>query len=353
MKKNWSLSATQVWWMLAVLGFVIYSNTFRCSFVFDDHVFLKKASGIHHFIDIHTIWQAFNTRFVVGFSLALNYWLGKENVFGYHVFNLVVHVLNSFLVYQLVCLTFQTPRLKKGSSLDPKLIGFLTSLVFLTHPLQTQGVTYIWQRATSLAALFYIGALVFYVKSRLKASWKDYALCLLFAILGMFTKEIVFTLPLMILLYEFLFLDKKSRKIFMLIPILASLFIIPLTMTQASEKTLSLIRPNGVYFNKAESLVHNLSQMTRTAGDDKMTRQEFILTELNVLKTYLRLFVFPVKQSVDYDYPKAKSLLEVNTLLSFLLLLVLFFFGIFLLKNHPLNRMLEPMSGRYHPTSFG
>ena len=191
--------------MLAILGFVIYSNTFNASFVFDDHAMIERNSTIRH-LDLFTLWQAFNTRFVVGLSLALNYWLGKENVVGYHLFNLVVHILNSFLVYQLLGLTFQTPRLIKSSPY-PRLIGFLTALIFLTHPLQTQGVTYIWQRATSLAAFFYLGALVFYIRARIKSSRLNYGSCLVFAVLGMLTKENVFTLPFAILLYEFIFLD--------------------------------------------------------------------------------------------------------------------------------------------------
>ena len=344
MKKNFSFSAPFVGWALAGLGVLIYSNTFKASFVFDDLQAIAGNPAIRNLADLPAIWNAFNTRFIVGISLAFNYALGRENVVGYHLFNLVVHLLNSFLVYQLVCLTFSTPRMAK-SSLNPKLMGFLTSLVFLTHPLQTQGVTYIWQRATSLAALFYLGALVFYIKSRLKASWRDYILCLLFTVGGMFTKEIVFTLPFMIVLYEFIFLSSPKSLIgdhvhrfdsrlkhsgmtlLALIPILATLLIIPWTMTKANEHTLKFLRYNNT---------NTLLGMTRTVSQDKMPRKDFILTEFNVLRTYLRLFVLPVKQSVDYDYPRAKSLLEKDTFLSFILLVGLGGAGYLLLKKHPL-----------------
>ena len=297
---------------LLTLGFLIYSNTLKSSFVFDDFETIVNNPAIRH-LNLAVLWQAFNTRFVVGLTLAFNYALGKDHVLGYHVFNTLVHVLNSYLVYSFVCLTYQTPRMSRHvPTVHAKWLGFLTALVFLTHPLQTQAVTYIWQRATSLAALFYLGALVFYIKARLKSSWGYYVLCLLFTVLGMFTKEIVFTLPFAILLYELIFLEAKTRKILFFIPLFLTFFIIPWAMTQANEHTLLLLRPVNAL------------------------RPDFILTELNVLRTYLRLFILPFHQSVDYNYPRAWSLLEPNTFLSFMTLVGLFSWGVFLLKKYPL-----------------
>ena len=183
--------------VLAMLGFAIYSNTFSSPFVFDDFAAIGNRA-IRHF-DLPVLWHAFNTRFVVGLSLAFNYALGKENVTGYHLFNTLIHILNSYLLYRLMRLIFRTS--KNPPLADSKLLSFLTALLFLVHPVQTQAVTYIWQRATSLASFFYLGSLVFYIRARLKNSLWDYAICLLFAVLGMFTKEIVFTLPFAIALY--------------------------------------------------------------------------------------------------------------------------------------------------------
>jgi len=360
MKKTESLLTVWVWFSLQMLGLMIYSNTFRSPLVFDDFEAIGNHSIRH--LNLPILWQAFNTRFVVGISLALNYWLDKENVVGYHLFNTLMHVLNAYLVYTFVCLTFKTPRLEKNNSVDPRLLGFLTALLFLTHPLQTQAVTYIWQRATSLASFFYLGALVFYIRTRFKFSILSYALCLLFTVLGMFTKEIVFTLPLAMGLYELIFLrglsspkssigDQKVQiplptgqagakniaGMTLLVPIFLTLLIIPWTMTKANEKTLGLVRPKDARFvHQNENLLKDLWRMTRTSSPDGMPQKDFVLTELNVLRTYLRLFLLPVNQNVDYDYPRARSLLEPNTLISFLLLFSLVVWGFFLLKNHPL-----------------
>ena len=337
------LSSPVIYLVLMVLGFLIYSNTFFSPFVFDDFGAIDN-SPIRH-LNLPIFLEAFNTRFIVGLSLAFNYALGKENVVGYHLFNTLVHVLNSFLVYQFVCLTFSamggSASGGRTSKASPKLLGFLTALIFLTHPIQTQTVNYIWQRATSLATFFYLGAILFYGKARLKSSLRDYGICLLLTVLGMFTKEIVFTLPLAIGLYEVIFLRqlplKTAQKILFWLPLALTLLLIPWTMTQANEHTLGLVRPADARFDpQSGNLFQSLWKMTNTSSPKRMPEKDFVLTELNVLRTYLRLFVLPLHQNVDYDYPRARSLLEPNTFLSFLLLMSLLILGVGLLKRHPL-----------------
>ena len=334
--------------VLPILGFLIYSNTFQSSFVFDDAYAIVGNPAIHHPADLALIWETFNTRFITGLSLAFNYALGKENTLGYHLFNISVHVLNSFWVYLLVNLTFETPRMRATQWVAPT-TAFFTALLFLTHPVQTQAVTYIWQRATSLAAFFYLGALVFYIRARLVYGRPSgsplhgplyFGLCLVFTVLGMFTKEIVFTLPFMILLYEIVFLKnlpfKKYQRALLWAPLALTLLIIPWGLTQTGEKTLEVIRPKNTHLRHQENLIHAILEMTRTESKMDIPRKDYLLTQLNVLRTYLRLFIFPFHQSVDYNYRRAKSLAEPPTFLSLLLLLGLFGSGVMLLKKNPL-----------------
>ena len=354
-----------VFYALMVLGVMIYSNTFKFSFVFDDFHAIVGNHSIHHLTDLSTIWNAFNTRFVVGLSLAFNYALGKESVVGYHLFNTLVHILNSFLVYFLVCLTFKTPRMSIDVSVDPRLLGFFSALVFLTHPIQIQAVTYIWQRTTSLATFFYLAALVFYVKARLRSSPLDYCVSLIFTVVGMFTKEIVFTLPFAIALYEFSFFRSsaparslsalggkstpgdqvhrfdsrlKCSGIMFLLLIFLTLFIIPWTMTRANDKTLEVIihKNTRSNLNHEENLIKNALQITKAVSIDKMPYKEVILTRFNVLRTYLGLLLLPLDQNFDQDYPLSHSLKDPNTFLSFLLLLTLFILGLLMFAKHPL-----------------
>jgi hypothetical protein len=99
----------------------------------------------------------YNPRRIVGyFTFALNYHVGGTDVRGYHIVNLLIHLINSVLVYFLVLLTFRTPYFKAvESGVGEERSGYgggialFTALLFAVHPVQTQAVTYIVQRFTS------------------------------------------------------------------------------------------------------------------------------------------------------------------------------------------------------------
>lgn len=128
---------------------------------------------------------------------------------GYHLVNLIIHICTSLFVWRLVTLILSTPAAKgNGIAEHKELVASGCSLLFLTHPVQTQAVTYIVQRYASLAALFYLSSVSLYVKARLvqsKTRFLFFAISGCTAILGFFTKEIVFTLPFSLLLVEVYF----------------------------------------------------------------------------------------------------------------------------------------------------
>ena len=153
--------------LIACLGIIVYSNTFHCPFHFDDNVYIVDNSSIENIQDPLNIWKFYPCRFVTFFSIALNYHYHGFNVIGYHIFNLAVHLGSAILVWWLTLLTFTTPVMKKERITGHAgLIALFAGLVFVSHPIQTEAVTYIWQRVASLAALFYLASLCLYVKSR-------------------------------------------------------------------------------------------------------------------------------------------------------------------------------------------
>ena len=195
---------------------------------------------IRHLIDPQNIY---NNRFIGHLTFALNYQLHELNVAGYHIFNLFIHLLNALLVYWLMILTFRTPYasayLQKDvlKTSDPyRWVPLFTALLFVSHPVQTQAVTYIVQRFASLSTLFYLVSLVMYIKARgsdssKRARYAFFAASIISAVLAMRTKEIAFTLPVMVFLYEFMFFrgDIKKRMLYLL-ALLLTMFIIPLSM---------------------------------------------------------------------------------------------------------------------------
>jgi hypothetical protein len=314
--------------LIALLGFLIYSNTFNAPFQFDDIInivdnsFIKNTSNFilkdPSEMQLHPeLQRSLRSRSVGFFTFALNYRTHDLDVKGYHAVNLAIHILNAVLLYFLVVLTFRTPffddsALKERSGS----IAFLSALLFVCHPVQTQAVTYICQRFASLATLFYLASFLSYIRSQLSLSkaikYTHYALALVFAILAMKTKELVVTLPFVIALYDSMFFRKNIKeRLFSTF----SLFLVIL---------LSSIVMIGLYGSFSETIKEIKLQTN-------ISRTDYLFTQFRVIVTYLRLLVMPVNQNLDYDYPIYKSFLNPQVFLSFLFLLGWCATGIYLL----------------------
>ncbi len=288
--------------LLTIPATLIYSNTFSVPFHFDDVPYIINN---HRIKDLRNLLDLSGTRYMGFLSFALNYTYGKFNVFGYHLVNLIIHITNALLVYWLVRLLFDTPSM---AGIEPHPAGrssgiaLAVAILFVVHPIQTQAVTYIAQRFASLATLFYLLAVVCYLKWRLATPEKItrhfwYGLALLSTVLAMKTKEISFTLPLMLVLVEVVFFWSLARLPWRaLIPFLLTLLIIPLDRVDALF---------GVDVGVARETT-------------AISRLEYLFTQFRVIVTYLRLLMFPINQTLDYDYPTYHSLFELSVLVSFL-----------------------------------
>ncbi len=311
--ERWFRSPFLVFFLLALPALLIYSNTFESAFHFDDFYSIVNNPSLKSPLHAGAIWSFWPTRFVTYLTLAANHALGQDRVFGYHVFNLIVHLVSSLLVWWFFLLTFSTPALRNDAIVSRAgLLSFFAALVFETHPVQTQAVTYIIQRATSLAALFYLTALCLFIRARLleekekRGAGFFYAGSLAAVLCAMFTKETTITLPLMILLYEFCFFGTPKgipwkRVAVFLVP----LVVIPVTMVLSRSV--------------------DFVQMRRTAeGVMPFSPLEYLPTQFRVLITYVRLLFLPLRQNLDYDYPLARGLMEPAILASLLALAAIF-----------------------------
>lgn len=316
------------WTHLLIITFfvsVIYSNTFSVPFHFDDKLNIVDNPSVKN---LSNFWPPAGNRWFGYLTFALNYAAGGLSTAGYHGVNLAIHLSTAFLVYWLLQLTFKTPYFAPvGTEHAEKqktrnaLLALFTSLLFAVHPIQTQAVTYIVQRFASLATLLYLLSITTYVQARLlslskeqsirhtsqstRGAWLFYILSFLSAVLAMKTKEISFTLPVVVVLYELSFFGRtphqfKKRMIYLL-PVLLTLAIIPLTMTDFGRNF----------------------QNSFTASNE-ISRLDYLLTQFRVLTTYLRLLAFPINQSIDYSYPVSRAFLDPPVLLSFILLASIF-----------------------------
>jgi Flp pilus assembly protein TadD len=293
---------------VALLGILAYGNSLHGAFVFDDIQQIQDNPAIRQlgrYLAGEAGYLAPPNRFVAYLSFALNHRLGGPAPEGFHLVNLSVHLLNGLLVFCLVLLSFRTPRLRESSLAGrAPAVAFAAGALFVTHPIQTQAVSYVVQRITSLAALFYLAAIALYLSSRLTSSgrWLRrtlYGLALVAALLAMRTKEIAFTLPLALLLLEWaLFGRPPPRQWLGLAPFGAVALVIPLSL-------LRLGQPVG-------QVIADASAVTRVQATG--SRLDYLRTEAAVLATYLRLLVWPSGQNIDHDYPIYVSFLAPRVL---------------------------------------
>lgn len=314
-----------------------YANTLRAPFLFDDFnniVSNAAIKSLSNFTSLARLVDASRTptnlkyatavRPVAYFTFALNWAAGGDDVVGYHLLNLAIHLASVLLVYALTRALLATPafaaRGAPGDGAPHSVIEewapLLAALLFACHPLQTQAVTYVTQRFASLAGAFYLGAVVCYVRGRLQGgSARLSAAALAMALLAMTTKELSATLPVILLLVEVVFFRSTLRVAARrAAPFLLVVAVIPLLTFYAGHRV-------------GDESVHAVI----ARGQNVPQALDYLLTQSTVLVMYLRLLVWPSGLNFDYDYPLFRSLVELRVLASAALLLLLVATSVFLL----------------------
>ncbi|HZZ84743.1 MAG TPA: tetratricopeptide repeat protein [Anaeromyxobacteraceae bacterium] len=292
---------------ILALAVACYANALQASFQFDDYLHIVDDPAVRRLGPaLAAAWRS--NRGVAALTFALDYACHGLSAPGYHLVNLVIHALNGFLIFALGARLLSRSGPEGGAaSRGGALAG---ALLFVSHPVQTEAVTYVVQRQASLATLFYLLALRLYAEARhlprgrlARLSWLG---ALASALLAMRTKEIAFTLPLALCLYEWVYgAGRPARRLALLAPFLATLAVIPLTILHGQDAT-----AGGVL------RVADAASRVQSA----LPRWLYFATEARVMVTYLRLLLLPVGQNLDYDYPLQASFLSPAVMLSALLL---------------------------------
>jgi tetratricopeptide (TPR) repeat protein len=205
--------------VITLAALAAYHNTFRVPFFFDDQRAILENPNIRRLWPVSTaLWpttanMAVSGRPVANFTLALNYALSGSGVWSYHAFNLLIHLLGGLTLFGVVRRTLLRPGLQERFGRDALPLAWLIALLWTLHPLQTEAVTYVIQRVESLMGLFFL--LTFYcfirsVESPRPRFWQ--ALTVATCLLGMASKEVMVTAPLLVLLYDRAFVAGSLRE---------------------------------------------------------------------------------------------------------------------------------------------
>jgi len=193
---------------LVIIGIIAYANSFSGPFIFDDKAAIHENPFVRHLWPLTKSMSARPECPVAGrpipaLSLAFNYAIGAYSVPGYHIFNLAIHLLAALTLYGLIKITLFSDRLRGQFGNNASVIAWTAAAIWLVHPLQTESVTYIIQRTESLMGLFYL--LTLYAAARAMSSQRPLSwslLSILCCTMGMASKEVMVTAPVLVLLYD-------------------------------------------------------------------------------------------------------------------------------------------------------
>ncbi len=192
-----------------------WSNSFTAPFEFDDHASIIDNTTIRHLLPptwLHppaTAGETVSGRPVLNFTLAVNYALGGLDVRGYHVVNLLIHAGAALALFGLVRRTLVLPYFAAFKP-DATVFATVVALLWAVHPLQVESVTYVVQRAESLAGLFCLLTMYCFVRG-LQSGRGWFVASFLCCLIGVATKETVVVMPVIIFLYDWLFCGGSWR----------------------------------------------------------------------------------------------------------------------------------------------
>ena len=314
--------------ILAFIAFLIYANALQAPFVFDD---LLNITLNHHIrlnaITADSITNILDNpghRFVADLTMALNYYFHGQNVMGFHMVNIIIHIITALLVFRIGRETLRLCGRKNDLS------AFLAAVLWLVNPVHTQSVTYTVQRMNSLAAMFFLLALFCYIQARIRTLdgrkgiyiFVLYLLCLINALLGLASKENAAALPLMLLLYEWYFFQHNSFR---------------WLVKQAWWIGLAVLMIFALaFFYLGASPVRTL---LATYHGQNFTMGQRLLTEPAVVIYYFCLLLFPHPNRLKllYDFPVSSTFFSPpSTILAIMGVFSLIAGGIFLSRKQPL-----------------
>ncbi len=281
--------------MITALGVLAYLNALGHPFVFDD------AGSIVDNPTIRSLWTSLAGgptqlptagRPVVNMTFALNYAVGNLAPWGYHAFNLGVHVLCALVLFALTRRVLRTPRVSAQMHGRETAMAAVLATLWVVHPLNSEVVNYATQRTESMMAL----ALLATLYSGLRAATAEqptrwYVASIAACAAGMACKESMVTAPVLMLLLDATFVSGGAAAALRGRPrYYAGLF--------ATWLVLAALNMHGPRSNSA-------------GFSNGVQAWHYLIDQAPLIVRYLRLAVWPTGLVLDYGEPTVRTLGEV------------------------------------------
>lgn len=313
---------------LAVLTWVIYYPGLHGEFVFDDHNSIQQSLLVREIWPL-TRFVTYSNRPLVDFTYALNYAQGEYDTWWFHATNVAIHIGTAVVLYFLALRTLRLPTFAERYAPWSQPIAWAAATIFACHPLATETVAYVASRSEGLAGFFYLLTILMYViaVSSDRAAIRNAARAAVLAgtLLAVASKEIAATIPLALVLYDYLFIAEGDlRSLRSRMAAMAPAFA-PLVVAAAY-----------VGYRVFLSDRH-FTPYGQSAGFEfeQYTPLQYFSTQVGVLTHYLRMVVVPTGLTMDYDLALQKSPFAIAVLLPLAALAVLVFAAIRLRTTYP------------------
>jgi Tfp pilus assembly protein PilF len=320
---------------LGLLVLILYSNTYQASWHFDDAPNIRDRDSMHL---TELTWNQIRGTFynesghlyrpVASLSLAINYYFSKENVFGYHIVNILIHFVTAVFLFLFVHQTLRLPRLREKYGKHAYFIALLSYVLWATNPIQTQAVTYIVQRMASMAGMFYIMSMTFYIHGRVTRQKPvkafAYSACVITGLLAYGSKENAAMLPVSILVFDLFLIQGLSKKKVLKIGLL---FLLCALVAQAL-----LLLTHGVFLLDMKELLSDYSFRN-------FTLIERLLTESRIILFYVSLLLYPMpsRLCIMHSLPVSTGLFDPpTTFLSILFIVGIIAYALVTAKKYSL-----------------
>jgi len=322
--------------IILILAAIAFLPSFNSEFHLDDYDQIVNAN-LKNISPKQIINTYPATRWLVFLSFKANTAIHGYNVFGYHLVNFILHIISAFLVFKITYLLFFFIRRNKPAAISffsPKLAALFAAAVFAVHPLQSQPVIYIIQRLMLGASLCYLLALYSLARGYLPGKSKiiGWTFAVIAFFVGAICKEIIVTLPVILILMTWFFLqppDFKSwtKKHWIAANVIAFLIlIIPIVIF------LNIIKWD---FNQLKNAWYSIGG-TLHINTPGLNRYTYILTQPKVLLKYIGLFLCPFGFQIDPAIKLCASWYSPVFIASSITILFLFTFSWILRKLAPL-----------------
>jgi protein O-mannosyl-transferase len=277
--------------LVAAIAIFTFLNSLYGAFVFDDFRGILNNPSLRHPYS----WIEGTSRPLTVFTFRLNYATGGLKAADFHAVNVAIHIMAGLILYGIVLRTLRLPQLAGRYGTFASSVAAVVSAAWLVHPLQTESVTYISQRAELLSGLFCLLTIlcvsVGVESARHRIAW--FTCAVIACSLGMTAKAVMVVAPVVVFMYDSAFLAGSARAALM----------------ARWKLYLALAATWGILF----ALLSQPNESSNSSGLGAITVSplEYLSAQPGIILHYLRLVFLPVSLCFDYAWSRPASLAEV------------------------------------------